>query len=138
MPAQNVVNKKKYESDKAAAGRLAKALTELPEAWVQCRDLMHAWQVQDDFHVIPPANSRRKQLEIARTLVCGRCETVRKEVFVQEKFGLAKVAQSYGYPENYQIPGVPRGMKPKQIVQAEQYRRTMEKIAMSHRGRRSA
>lgn len=140
MPAQkdNVVNKKKYESDKAAASRVAQALTELPESWIQCRDLLHAWKVQEDFHVVPPSNSRRKQLEIARTLVCGRCETIRKEVFVQEKFGLNKVAQSYSYPENYQIPGVPRGIKPKSIVQAEQYRRAMEKIATAHRGRRSA
>lgn len=132
------VVKRKYESDRAAASRLASALTELPENWIACRDFMHAWTVENDFHVVPPDHSRRKQLEIARTLVCTRCETIRKEVYIQERFGLNKIAQSYSYPENYQIPGVPRGVKPKSIVQAEQYRRAMEKIAVGQRGRMSA
>lgn len=130
-----VVQKRKYESDKAAAGRLAQALTGLSDNWIACRDMMHAWEVQEDFHVVPPANSVRNQLEIARVLVCARCETQRKEVFIQERFGLSKIAQSYAYPENYQIPGVPRGVKPKAIVQAEQYRRAMEKIATTQRKR---
>lgn len=116
--------RRRYDSDKQAAALLASALRDLPEKWVICRDVRHAWAVLNDFHVVGDAS------DIQRELVCMRCETVRFEIYLRQRNGsLEKVSQSYAYPEGYQIPGVPRGVKPSSIVQQEQYRRAMIKAA---------
>ena len=114
----------------AAAKDLASALTLLPDRWVVCRDVRHAWSVMNDFYITPMATSRGSKItRIDRDLVCMRCETVRHEIYHHSRSGMEKVSQGYEYPEGYQIPGVPRGMKPSAIVQQEQYRRAMERVA---------
>ena len=123
---------KKYQSDKKAAEDLANALQDLPDNWVMCRDMRHAWTVLDDFHVAVRQGSKIQ--EIRRTLLCLRCATSRREVYHQGTYGLDKVAQHYTYPDNYQIKGVPRGVKPQSIIQQEQWRRAMEKIASKAKG----
>lgn len=112
-----------------AAKELAEALKVLPDNWVVCRDVRHAWSVLNDFHVVGTA------ADIQRELVCMRCETVRYETYLRQRNGtLEKTGQSYQYPGGYQIPGVPRGVKPSSIVQQEQYRRAMERVAGAARG----
>lgn len=131
-----------YSEDRVAgrkaAKRLAEALTELPDTWVMCRDMLHAWAVENDFHVTPLVTVGRKSIiHISRELVCMRCNTIRKERYhLSARGGLEKVGQSYDYPEHYQIPGVPRGVKPSHIVRQETYRRAMEKVANAERGQR--
>lgn len=122
-----MTKQKKYVSDEKLAEQLADALTTLPDNWIMCRDMRHAWEVDEDFHV-----TKGQGLNIAsvrRTLVCVRCETLRVEKYHSLKWGLEKVAQHYVYPDNYQIHGVPRGVKPSFIIQGEQYRRAMSRIA---------
>lgn len=117
----------RYKRDQEAVDRLAEELQHLPDNWVQCRDMRHAWDVVEDFHVTISKGSRIQ--EIKRVLVCARCETFRHETYNLTRSGLEKVRQHYEYPEHYQIKGVPRGVKPQALVQAEQYRRVMEKVA---------
>jgi hypothetical protein len=117
---------RRYSDDQAAAD-LANALMDLPDDWVMCRDMRHAWHVMEDFHV--SKNRGHSIQELNRTLICMRCTTLRIEVYHSGRFGLDKVRQHYTYPDNYQIKGVPRGVKPQSIVQNEQYRRAMERAA---------
>jgi hypothetical protein len=124
--------KKAAYSDEKKAADLANALQTLPDTWIECRDMRHAWTVMNDFHV--SAGQGRKVAEIRRELVCLRCETVRRETYHQTRFGLEKVAQSYGYVEGYEMKGVPRGVKPQAIIHDEMYRRSMDKIAKSQKG----
>lgn len=127
---------KKYENDDKLAHALADALTALPDNWIMCRDMRHAWEVNEDFHVSKSKGS--KAVEIRRVLDCLRCETKRIEVYHQTKWGLEKVRQNYDYPEHYQIHGVPRGVKPSYIVQGEVYRRSMSKVATVAKKAKSA
>lgn len=120
---------KRYSTDQAAARDLAKGLTKLPDNWVMCRDMRHAWSIEHDFFVEPSQVVGRKIESIRRELVCMRCGTMRIERYTKGKYGLDKVGQHYQYPDHYQIPGVPRGVKPQSIIQQEQYRRAMEKAA---------
>ncbi len=127
---------KKYD-DQAVAKVLGNALKALPDKWVACRDMRHAWATENDFHVVPQSTVGGRSMHVGRDLVCMRCETRRHEVYLSVKGGrLEKVGQSYEYPEGYQIAGVPRGVKPQQIVQAEMYRRAMEKVARAAKGER--
>lgn len=118
---------RRYENDQEAAANFQAALMDLPEEWVICRDVRHAWDVQQDFHVTH--RQGRKVLQIGRVLICMRCKTLRVETYVHTADGLDKTGQGYRYPEHYQIKGVPRGVKPQWIIHEEQYRRAMEKIA---------
>lgn len=123
---------KRYETDEEAATRLSEALKDLPDNWVMCRDVKHAWSVEEDFHVSLHKGSVIQ--EIQRILVCLRCGTKRRERYTPTKiFGLHKVGNAYEYPDNYQIHGVPRGVKPQWLVQGEQYRRTMLRLAEAQR-----
>lgn len=108
---------------------LAEALMDLPENWLMCRDMRHAWQIQEDFHV--EKNKGKTAQTVKRTLTCLRCSTLRTEHYLMERLGLNKVAQNYTYPEDYQMKGIPRGNKPSSIIQGEQFRRTMEKVAQA-------
>lgn len=111
---------------------LANALQDLPENWLICRDMRHAWEVSQDFHVVKQTGTKVQHLR--RTLSCLRCETLRNERYIISRYGVEKEGQSYTYPDQYQLEGIPRGVKPSSIVQAEQYRRAMEKVAASQRG----
>lgn len=124
---------KRYTTDDRAAADLANALMELPDNWVMCRDMRHAWSVLEDFHV--HIAQGQKIQELRRVLHCLRCQTLRIEIYHVGRYGLDKVRQHYTYPDNYQIKGVPRGVKPQSIVQQEQYRRSMERIANSSQGK---
>lgn len=113
--------KKKYSPDSPEAKNLSRALEKLPSNWVACRDMRHAWSVELDFYVTGSGM-------IQRELVCMRCETHRVEFYIKTKFGLNKLSQNYLYPDGYQIKGVPRGVKPREMLQQEQYRRAMERV----------
>lgn len=124
-------DKARAYDNKKTAQLLANALTRLPDEWVICRDMRHAWNVLNDFHVSETNGTRIN--EIRRELVCLRCQTVRLEVYVHTKFGLDKLSQSYRYPDEYQMKGVPRGVKPASIIHQEMYRRSMERLAAAAR-----
>ena len=124
-----------YAPGSPAAATFASHLRDLPTEWVTCRDMRHAWATLNDFHV---TGKEGGFVRVQRELICMRCETVRYEVYDQTRTGLDKVSQSYGYPDGYQLAGVPRGVKPQAIIQQEQYRRAMEKVAGAARNEREA
>jgi len=117
---------------------LVTLLEELPEAFLQCRGLRHAWRVDQDFYVHQD-HKATKLLTIARDLTCMRCEAVqRREIFIQRKWGLEKVANRYTYAPEYALHGAPRGVKPSLLVYEVQYHRQMQRIAAQQRSSRSA
>lgn len=114
-----------------------KALTVLPENWVMCRDVRHAWSVLNDFHVTPVEGS--KSVHFGRDLLCERCGTQRKEIYLMRRAtGLDKVAQDYVYPEGYQMTGLERPEERTAILQFEQYRRAMARSADAEPGQSDA
>lgn len=137
MKGPTVAKRRKYSEDEQLAQDLANALTELPDNWIMCRDMRHAWKTHEDFHVAQVSGS--KVGEVRRILICMRCETLRIEKYHLATWGLEKYSQHYAYPDNYQIHGVPRGVKPSNIIQGEQYRRTMVRLTEAkRRSRKSA
>jgi hypothetical protein len=125
MPRTN-----RYQNDAEARERVRDAIQHLPTAWVICRDLRHAWTVSEDFHVsmVRPDGSPG---EAKRTLLCARCGSRRQEVYtVSIRWGLTKETQWYEYTEGYQLKGVPRGVKPAEILRQEQYRRALGEMGV--------
>jgi hypothetical protein len=107
----------RYLEDRNAARRLKRGLTGVPDNYLLCRDLLHAWDVVSDFH-ITDHNS------IERTLQCSRCSTIRYDSFSTSQDGLVKDRSRYSYPQDYQLKNVPRGVKPGVFVRGELFKRS--------------
>lgn len=125
----------------AAQRVVAKGLQTLPDNYVECRGMMHAWRVLNDFRIMdsPTQNGPRF---LRRDLTCTRdCGVVRHDTFLLrfvrgEPQISEKVRAHYTYPDDYQMPGVPRGVKRQVVVYQEQFRRAMEKAAGALAGER--
>jgi len=124
--------KKKAPLTRDKAERMvAGALHQLPEEFLACRDLRHAWKVQDNFHESDNGMT-------TRTLKCVSCETVRTDVYsVLKTPGMVprmeKVSTSYAYPKGYQMrqaPG-PRIFAVSQLVRYE----TLLRVLAATKGR---
>jgi len=132
-----MAKEEKYKVDVKAVKTLKDGLKRLEDHQLACRDMRHAWAVEQDYYVEPDQVVNKKLQVIRRVLVCMRgCETRRVERYQLGRYGLDKIAQWYEYLGAYQIPGVPRGVKPSVIVQQESYRRAMERAANAAPGER--
>lgn len=122
----------RYASDKVAMAALVSNLEKLPDNMLQCKSMLHAWAVENDYHVETVVYEGRRRIQhIARLLVCMRgCGTFRKSTYIIGKNGLEKLSQSYTYTNPaYKMPGLPRGVKPGDVVRNEEYSRTLTKAA---------
>lgn len=129
---------------------LVRSLSHLDDSVLQCRDpsTKHRWDILNDFHVIPATVVGRKVMHIARDYICTRCSkpdspTTKREVYILVNRGGVERLERIGVPgikysDGYLIPGVPRGVKPAEIVRAEQYRRALHKAVGAAKGQRAA
>ena len=127
-----------------------RALAHLEDKFLQCRDpsTKHKWEILNDYHVVPAATAGRKVTHVARDFICERCSTKDSPTVKREKYilvnrnGVERLervgAPVIDYTEGYLIPGVPRGVKPAEIVRAEQYRRSLERAVGAAKGQRAA
>lgn len=128
---------------------VAKSLKDLNDKFLQCRDpsTKHKWEILNDFHVVPASTTGRKVTHVARDFVCERCSqpdspTVKRENYIlTNRNGVERLervgAPVITYTEGYLMPGVPRGVKPAEIVRAEQYRRALSRAVGAAKGQRA-
>lgn len=123
---------------KAAERQLTQRLQETGDNRLMCRGMRHAWDLEQDFHVHPVKGT--KTIHLRRTFSCMRdCGVRIVETFILTRNqGIERISRNTDYTGavGYQFPGVPRGVKPLHIIQQEQYRRAMEKVANAQRGQR--
>jgi hypothetical protein len=78
-------------------------LRKLPDAFLACRDLRHAWEPLGYFR---ERGSGRGGGPIIRKLRCLRCGTLRRDV-LSNSF-TEKTTHYYGHPEGYRMEGAGR------------------------------
>lgn len=127
----------KSATDKVAARGFAKRLQALPDAYLECRDMRHAWYISHDFHVAPDTIEGGRVVLLDRVLSCERCPGKRTQHFKQGRYGLEKLGETRYSPSSYRIPGVPPGVRTQIIVQQESYRRSLEKAVGAKKGQRA-
>lgn len=72
------------------------------QAYLECRDLHHAWEHVGDELIV----ERKKRVQsFSRMLVCTRCETQRIDMFVVTKNSVEKVKTKYHYRPGYLTKG---------------------------------
>lgn len=78
-----------------------KRLEDLPQDFLDCRDMMHAWKRVKSY--IPlgldPANPK----QLLREMECLRCGTIKRDVFTART--LERTSTSYSHPAGYLIRG---------------------------------
>ena len=127
---------------------LVRSLSHLDDQFLDCRDpsLGHDWKKIEDFHVVPATTTGRKTTHVARKFQCKRCSRPNSPTIKTERYivvrregaeRLERISVGIEYVEGYLLPGVPRGVKPAEIVRAEQYRRAMERAVKAKRGQRA-
>lgn len=123
---------------KRATRTMTLGLERLPDKFLICRDVLHAWAVEADFHVETDyvEGGKSKAIPLVRVLVCMRCETKRKDHYLMGRYGLEKLGKTYDYPTGYQIPGTTREVAKGKLVLQEQFRRSSERAqeAMDRQG----
>lgn len=72
---------------------------DMPDAFLQCRDLGHNWRAQSAAEA--PAKARKAGVFYERTLVCPRCDTQRHQQLSRRG---QVVSNSYSYPQGYETP----------------------------------
>lgn len=128
------------KADQAKVEReFGKALTTLPEEFLDCRDMRHSWKRKQDYRPREQAEGgRRSRLSplLYRLLVCTRCGCEREDVIYSRTF--ERLSTSYKYPEHYQMRGVGAGTKPVTALRAEQWRRAQARMKADQEGASSA
>jgi hypothetical protein len=122
--------------------RLIAELREKSETSLICRSLRHAWSQHNAARLIPPRTKRDLPV-IRMDFVCERgCDVVRHDTLVVRAMPdgsysvVERLPAYYSYPEDYPIPGIPRGVQPSTIIWQEYVRRQQEEIAHAEPGER--
>lgn len=113
---------KEARERKAAVQHFSKRLHDMPNAFIQCRDMRHAWEVVRSYHLDTTAEGKKPQY-VSRQLECNRCGCVRTDVLNVRTFD--KVATSYDYPEGYTILGNKVGRGTANLVRRAVYERNL-------------
>jgi hypothetical protein len=93
----------------------------MPNVYIQCRDMRHAWVVAQSYRYIDEGKKAPKY--VSRKLECSRCGCVRTDVLNVRTFD--KVATSYDYPEGYTILGNKVGRGTANLVRRAVYERDL-------------
>ena len=120
------------------------AIRKASDTSFMCRQMKHAWTRKPGQNVRISLPVTKGDLPtLTTTYVCMRgCGVIRHDRMTIRQISpgsyrvIDKSAPKYEYPEGYQIPGVPRGVRPSVILQQEYVRRNNEEIANAMRGER--
>lgn len=113
---------------------IAYTLSQLPESFLSCRDLRHAWKVRTNFHDVDrePATRKNVARTVERVLECITCGTVRTDTYLvvvhrNDAPRLEKWSTAYVYPSGYQMKRghAPRDLAVSQLVRYETLRRVL-------------
>lgn len=125
----------KAKEIEAGTRLLAKAITSKPIEQLTCRAMRHAW-VRKGSVVFTKASTKRGLPTVRIVWECTRgCGVERHDVLiVKETSGgsytiVDRRPGTYVYPEDYPIPGVPRGVQPSVVYWQEYIRRANQEIA---------
>lgn len=131
----------RYVNDAAIRKTLADALQSLPDEYLICRGQRHRFNLEEDFHIPTAATLAGRQAraagDIERHFRCERCGVLRVERYGRTRDGIIPTGGALykEYPEDYCLKGLglPRGVKPAGVVQSEEFRRSMSKVAKAAR-----
>lgn len=94
-----------------------------PKRYIICRDIRHAWQPLGGFHYHVQYVEGASSVFVARDFQCIRCESQKKEIYLERKDGKLERygTTKYDYSEEYKLPNKPVGVKPQEIIRQAAY-----------------
>lgn len=118
------------------------AVSDMPDNFLQCRDLKHRWDVVRDYHLVDASKDADIEprlgyaVYIRRLLRCPRCGKKRSDAFVlsdDRRFQvLEKLNSTYTDSDGYLVKGVGRRISgTADLVRGEMYRRTTDNLKLA-------
>lgn len=109
-------------------------LSQLPDRFLNCRDLRHDWKVESNYHdagfTVEGAGVKQA---VERVILCKTCGTRRTDVSVVVERAnsvprMEKLSTQYKYPKGYLMKRgqIPRDIGVSQLVRYETLRRVLE------------
>ena len=86
---------------KVTAAAALRKLQELPDDFLDCRDMLHAWSRTKSY--VPLGRNEKHPSELLRETVCIRCGTVKRDVYSART--LERQSTTYVHPAGYIIKG---------------------------------
>jgi hypothetical protein len=80
---------------------VVRRLNELPDEFLDCRDMMHAWKRTKSY--VPVGENPAKAALLLREMECVRCGTIKEDTFSARS--LERVSTQYKHPTGYLIKG---------------------------------
>lgn len=110
-----------------AGANLRNALEEIPDSFLECRDLRHWWKKLTDLHIVETTPDGDL---VKRESMCERCLTVREDNYLlrSDRWGVQRLevlGSSYKYPDGYLIPAMAQADHAREILRFEQMRRAL-------------
>ena len=119
-------------------GLFAGSIQEMPDRFLQCRDIKHPWRIARDYHVVDASrevgvNSRLGHaVYVQRLLICTRCGMQRSDAYViatnSRYQSLERLNSSYSPPKGYTVKGVGHLSGRNDLVRGEVFRRVVGKL----------
>lgn len=100
----------------------------LPDNYLACRDMRHAYAVDVPFYLVPVEGGQRNAKYAERILGCMRCGYQRTQLFRVFKDRLEQISESPHYPPGYLLRGKKKGIDILGIARREQIRRVLSDL----------
>jgi hypothetical protein len=114
------------------------ALQQMPDEFLECRDIRHLWEVTRNYHVVDAVEDAGIQPRmghntfVERKLRCTRCGMVRSDAYVIAKRarwqGLERLSSTYTMPEGYGVQGVGHMQGAGDMIRYEAYQRVLKEM----------
>ena len=112
-------------------------LTQLPDKYLNCRDLRHDWKIESNFHDAGfEVEGDGVTQAVERIILCKTCGTRRTDVSVVVERAnsvprMEKLSSQYRYPKGYLMKRgqIPRDIGVSQLVRYETLRRVLAETA---------
>ena len=113
------------QEEEANLASLTAQVHELPDDFLECRDLRHAWKITRDYELVHDIVGGPRGARYAdRVATCLRCEAMRVELYRVWPDRLERLGPPrYSRPKGYDLKGKKQGYDVIGLVRKEQFDR---------------
>jgi hypothetical protein len=111
------------------------AIENMPDEYLQCRDVKHPWEVVRDYHLVDAEREEGiyprhgHNVYVRRLLRCPRCGKKRSDAFIvatkSRWQALERLGSTYEDPPGYGVAGIGHLPGTGDMIRGEAYRRVM-------------
>jgi hypothetical protein len=132
-----VTERRRRDARVNAEDTFGAALNNMPDNYLQCRDIKHPWVITRDYHLVDASRDEDvfprmgHNTYVRRELRCERCGKKRVDAYlISYKDGwqvLVRLNSSYADPDGFSVKGIGHLSGTAEMVRGEIFRRVLTK-----------